>query len=68
LIGRLAAEAGTDEQTAQQRLMASLGGIPTGRPAKPIEIADLIAFLVSPRAASITGTAYVIDGGTIPTV
>jgi NAD(P)-dependent dehydrogenase (short-subunit alcohol dehydrogenase family) len=47
--------------------MASLGGIPIGRPAKPGEVADLIAFLVSERAASITGTEYVIDGGTIPT-
>ena len=25
--------------------------------------ADLVAFLASPRAASITGTEYVIDGG-----
>ena len=68
LVGRLAAEAGSDEQTARQRLMDSLGGIPIGRPAKPSEVADLIAFLVSPRAASITGSEYVIDGGTIPTV
>ena len=68
LVGRLAAEAGSDEQTARQGLMDSLGGIPIGRPAKPTEVADLIAFLVSPRAGSITGTEYVIDGGTVPTV
>jgi len=47
--------------------MASLGGIPIGRPAKPREVADLIAFQVSPRAASITGTEYVIDVGTVAT-
>jgi NAD(P)-dependent dehydrogenase (short-subunit alcohol dehydrogenase family) len=68
LIGRLAAEAGSDEKTTRERLMDSLGGIPIGRPAKPNEVAELIAFLVSPRAASITGSEYVIDGGTIPTV
>jgi NAD(P)-dependent dehydrogenase (short-subunit alcohol dehydrogenase family) len=68
LVGRLAAKAGSDEQTARQGLMDALGGIPIGRPSKPSEVADLIAFLVSPRAASITGSEYVIDGGTIPTV
>ena len=67
LVSRLAAEAGSDEQTARQKLMDALGGIPIGRPAKPGEVADLIAFLVSPRASSITGIEYVIDGGTIPT-
>ncbi|MFP4897502.1 short-chain dehydrogenase, partial [Paraburkholderia sp. EG304] len=29
--------------------------------------ANLIAFLISPRAAAISGAEYVIDGGTIPT-
>lgn len=48
--------------------MDALGGIPIGRPAKPAQAAHLIAFLVSDRAATITRTAYVIDGGTVPVV
>jgi NAD(P)-dependent dehydrogenase (short-subunit alcohol dehydrogenase family) len=68
LAERLAAQAGTDYEGGKQIIMQGLGGIPLGRPAKPQEVADLIAFLVSPRAASITGTEYVIDGGTVPTV
>jgi NAD(P)-dependent dehydrogenase (short-subunit alcohol dehydrogenase family) len=68
LVTRLAAAAGTDEAAARQGLMASLGGIPIGRPAKPREVADLVCFLASPRAAAITGAAYVIDGGAVPTV
>jgi NAD(P)-dependent dehydrogenase (short-subunit alcohol dehydrogenase family) len=68
MAGRLAAHSGTDYEGGKQIIMKSLGGIPLGRPAKPKEVADLIAFLVSPCAASITGTEYVIDGGTVPTV
>jgi len=68
LAQRLADQAGTDYEGGKQIIMKGLGGIPLGRPAKPKEVADLIAFLVSPRAASITGTEYVIDGGTVPTV
>ena len=67
LVNELAASKGTDYEGARRALMDSLGGIPIGRPAKPKEVADLIAFLVSPRASSITGTEYVIDGGTVPT-
>lgn len=68
LAKRLAAKAGTDYEGGKQIIMKGLGGIPLGRPAKPKEVADLIAFLASSRAASITGTEYRIDGGTVPTV
>ncbi len=68
LVNRLAEEGSTDYEGARKGLMDSLGGIPLGRPAKPKEVADLVTFLASPRAASITGTEYVIDGGTVPTV
>ena len=66
MVDRLAKAEGTDYPTAQKGLMASLGGIPIGRPSKATEVADLVGFLVSPRAASITGAEFVIDGGTIP--
>jgi NAD(P)-dependent dehydrogenase (short-subunit alcohol dehydrogenase family) len=68
LIERLAANAKTDFDTARQRLMDSLGGIPIGRTGRPEEVAELVAFLVSDRAPYINGTEIVIDGGTIPTV
>lgn len=68
LIERMAANAGTDYDSARRQLMDELGGIPLGRPAKPEEIAELVTFLASERASYITGCEYVIDGGTIRTV
>lgn len=68
LAERLARQAGTDYEGGQRIIMQSLGGIPLGRPARPEEVADLITFLVSPRAGSISGSEHLIDGGTVPTV
>lgn len=67
LAERLAKQAGTDLDGGKKIIMEALGGIPLGRPAKPEEVANLIAFLASDRAASITGSEYRIDGGTVPT-
>lgn len=68
LAERLAHQAGTDYEGGKQIIMQSIGGIPLGRPSTPEEVANLIAFLASPCAATITGTEVVIDGGTIPTL
>jgi 3-oxoacyl-[acyl-carrier protein] reductase len=43
--------------------MARERGVPLGRVAQAEEAGDLIAFLCSPRAAYITGTAINFDGG-----
>jgi NAD(P)-dependent dehydrogenase (short-subunit alcohol dehydrogenase family) len=68
LVERLAEETGADYATARANLMQSIGGIPIGRPNQPREVAELIAFLASPRAATITGVEYRIDGGSVPVI
>lgn len=68
LAERLAEQAGTDYEGGKRVVMDALGGIPLGRPARPQEVADLIAFLASPRAASISGSEHRIDGGTVSTL
>lgn len=68
LIERMAENSKSDYNTARQELMDSLGGIPLGRPAKPEEVAELVAFLVSDRASYITGSEHIIDGGIIRTI
>ncbi|MEP9361558.1 SDR family oxidoreductase [Nocardioides sp. CN2-186] len=52
-----------DEVVRQQAAAAA-----TGRFTHPGEIADLVLFLASDRAANITGSDFTIDGGLIPTL
>jgi NAD(P)-dependent dehydrogenase (short-subunit alcohol dehydrogenase family) len=68
MITRLAESSGSSFDDALKGLMNALGGIPMGRPAKPEEVAEFVGFLVSPRASYLSGTEYVIDGGTLPTI
>jgi NAD(P)-dependent dehydrogenase (short-subunit alcohol dehydrogenase family) len=67
-IRRLAEGAGTDDDGARRALMDSLGGIPRGRPGRPEDVAEVVAFLASDRAANVLGAEIVVDGGTVPTV
>jgi NAD(P)-dependent dehydrogenase (short-subunit alcohol dehydrogenase family) len=68
MVKRISESSGSSIEAAEKSIMDALGGIPFGRPAQPEEVAELVGFLVSPRAGYLTGTEYVIDGGTIPTI
>ncbi|WP_022972458.1 SDR family oxidoreductase [Xanthomonas maliensis] len=54
-------------EEARQVIIDALEGIPIGRAAEPDEVSDLIAQLVSERAAAIHGGEFVIDGGNLRT-
>ncbi|BCK67465.1 hypothetical protein Srufu_014180 [Streptomyces libani subsp. rufus] len=63
--GMVAASAGATAQEALDQVVPQQMGISTGRITEPQEVADLVAFLASPRAGNITGAEFVIDGGQI---
>jgi len=59
---RLAAASGTPVEQLYET-MAKNSGIPLGRVGRAEEFADLAAFLLSPRAGYVSGTAINLDGG-----
>jgi NAD(P)-dependent dehydrogenase (short-subunit alcohol dehydrogenase family) len=58
-----------EQQGDRDQVLAKVAaGRPLGRLAEPGEIADVIVFLLSPRAAYVTGAAWSVDGGTVPII
>jgi 3-oxoacyl-[acyl-carrier protein] reductase len=64
LAAEMAARAGTDLES-QLRVIGD--HIPIGRIGDPGELASIAAFLVSERAAFVTGTLQLVDGGAAAT-
>ena len=62
-IAQIEADQCIDRQHAEAELLATIGGVPLGRPGAPSEVARLAAFLVSDDSSYITAAEIVIDGG-----
>jgi NAD(P)-dependent dehydrogenase (short-subunit alcohol dehydrogenase family) len=63
----LAAATESDRDAVMATVAPQMMRLTTGHLAEPEEIARAVAFLASPRAASMTGTEIVVDSGMLKT-
>ncbi|GGT05149.1 oxidoreductase [Streptomyces cinerochromogenes] len=68
LVARHITGATGEDGDAAVHMMVQAEGAPLPGTTEPEDVADLVSFLVSDRAARITGTTHVIDGGALPQV
>lgn len=67
--GGLADQQASRSGKSRDEVLAAVGaGRPLGRLAEPEEIASVIVFLCSDRANYVTGSAWSVDGGTVPII
>lgn len=65
-LARLAASRAEETGTSAEKIVEAFASlVPAGRIGKPEELAALITFLASDKAAYITGTSIPVDGGAV---
>ncbi len=66
-LTQIADQQGIDGPTFVKQVVDGVQ-LPMGQPGDPEDVAEMIAFLASPRAKWLTGAQYRVDGGILPTV
>jgi 3-oxoacyl-[acyl-carrier protein] reductase len=67
--GGLADQIAERSHTTREEVLRSTGeGLPIGRMGTPDEAAAVIVFLCSQPASNVTGAAWSVDGGSVPTI
>jgi NAD(P)-dependent dehydrogenase (short-subunit alcohol dehydrogenase family) len=64
----IAEERGITIDEVEHHFATEVRNIPTGRVGRPAEVAAVVLFLVSDRAAQVTGSEYCVNGGVLHAV